>query len=124
MEVQVMTFESTESFQFDLTDEQRQLCDWVARQVGTGVRRICYEDARAALDVPDERLTHLLRDMRERLDSIHEMVQFPILNAREPYFEVPLDAGHIWDRYRRAEQEMARGQDARATARPQVAVSH
>jgi hypothetical protein len=45
----------------------------------------------------------MLRDMRERVDRIHEMVQSPIVNTAYPYFEIHVDADHIWDRYIEAE---------------------
>ncbi len=103
-------------FQFDLTEEQRRLCDWVAQQVrpggdsptcfnasGVPVRQIRYQDATAALDIHAEQLTRMLRMMRERLDEIHTMVEAPILNTQTPYFEVPAHAPFIWEHYRRAE---------------------
>ncbi len=96
-----------DQFRFNLTDEQRRLCDWVARQARTGGRRIRYDEAKAALDVHDEQLTRMLRDVRERLDEIHEMVEAPIVNTRSPYFEVPTQARSIWDSYCRAETETA-----------------
>ncbi len=111
-----------DQFQFDLTDEQRRLCDWVAQQARTGVRRICYDDAKTALDIHDEQLTHMLRRMRERLDEIHEMVEAPIVHTRTPYFDVPVHATYIWEDYCRAEQETARSQLQPCTA-PQVAAS-
>jgi hypothetical protein len=95
-----------DQFQFDLTEEQQRLCDWVAQQARTGVRQIRYQEATAALDLHDEQLTRMLRGMRERLDEIHAMVEAPIVNTRTPYFEVPVHARHIWDNYRRAEQEV------------------
>ena len=105
-----MTFGSTDQFQLDLTDEQRRLCDWVAQQASTGILRIRYEDARAALDVPEEQLTRILRKMRERRDGIHEIVESPILNTPTPYFDVPLQARDIWDGYCRAEERVAPAQ--------------
>jgi len=104
---------STDQFRFDLTEEQKRLCDWVARQARTGVRRIRYDDARAALDLHNEQLTRMLRGMRERLDEIHEMVEAPIVHSRTPYFDVPGRARYIWDSYCQAEQETSR-QEARA----------
>jgi hypothetical protein len=98
--------QSANEFRFDLTDEQKRLCDWVAQQARTGIRHIRYEEATAALDLHQEQLTRMLRDMRERLDEIHEMVEAPIVNTQRPYFEVPVQARHIWDSYRRAEQEL------------------
>jgi hypothetical protein len=96
----------TSQFRFDLTEEQRRLCDWVAQQARTGSRHIRYREATAALDIHDEQLTRMLRDMRERLDEIHEMVEAPIVNTQTPYFEVPVQARHIWENYQRAEQEV------------------
>jgi hypothetical protein len=95
-------------FRFDLTDEQRRLCDWVAQQARTGGRRIRYDEARAALDMHDEQLTRMLRDVRERLDEIHEMVEAPMVNTQAPYFEIPTEARSIWDSYCRAESETPR----------------
>ena len=97
---------STSQFQFDLTDEQKRLCDWVAQQARTGIRQIHYKEATAALDLPEEQLTRMLRSMRERLDEIHAMVEAPIVNTQTPYFEVPVHARYIWDDYRRAEREV------------------
>jgi hypothetical protein len=100
-----------DQFRFDLTEEQKRLCDWVAQQARTGVRQIRYKEATAALDLHEEQLTHMLRGMRERLDEIHEMVEAPIVNTQTPYFEVPVHARHIWDSYRRAEQEVESGRE-------------
>jgi len=97
---------SANQFRFDLTEEQKRLCAWVAQQARTGVRHIRYEEATAALDLHNEQLTGMLRQMRERLDEIHEMVEAPIVNTQTPYFEVPVQARHIWENYRRAEQEL------------------
>jgi hypothetical protein len=91
--------------EFDLTEEQKRLCDWVARQASTGVLRIRYEDVKAALDVHEEQLTRILRDMRERVDGIQGMVEFPVVNTRTPYFDVPLQARDIWEEYCRARQD-------------------
>jgi len=112
-----------DQFRFDLTDEQRRLCDWVAQQAGTGIRRIRYDDAKAALDVHDEQLTRMLRRMRERLDEIHEMVEAPIVHTRTPYFDVPVHARYIWEDYCRAEQETT-GAPLQPCAAPQVVASH
>jgi len=103
--MQAMKCDVMDQFRFDLTEEQRRLCDWIARQSKTGSRRICYDEAKAALDVHDEQLTRMLRDVRERLDEIHEMVEAPVVNTWSPYFEVPGYARYIWDSYCRAEQE-------------------
>jgi hypothetical protein len=105
VEMQAMKRSVMDQFRFDLTEEQRRLCDWIARQARTGSRRIRYDEARAALDVHDEQLTRMLRDVRERLDEIHEMVEAPIVNTWSPYFEVPGQARYIWASYCRAEQE-------------------
>lgn len=101
-----MQCNSMDEFRFDLTEEQKRLCDWVAQQARTGARQIRYQEATTALDLPEEQLTHMLRNMRERLDEIHEMVEAPIVNTQTPYFEVPVHARHIWENYRRAEQEV------------------
>jgi hypothetical protein len=102
-----MTYSATEHAETDLTEEQQRLCDWVARQASTGVLRIRYEDASAALDVQGEQLTRLLREMRQRVDGIHEMVEFPIVNTPAPYFDVPLQARDIWDSYCRSRRGAA-----------------
>ncbi len=109
----------TSPFQFDLTEEQRRLCDWVAQQArpgadsptrlnasGVPVRQIRYQEATAALDIHEEQLTRMLRTMRERRDEIHAMVEAPILNTQTPYFEVPAHAPYIWENYRRAERSV------------------
>ena len=109
----------TSPFQFDLTEEQKRLCDWVAQQArpgaeaptrlnasGVPVRQIRYQDATAALAIHEEQLTRMLRVIRERLDEIHEMVEAPIVNTQTPYFEVPVRARLIWDSYRRAESSL------------------
>jgi len=113
------SLQSTNQFRFDLTDEQRRLCDWVAQQARTGLgsptrlssfgvplRQIRYQEATAALDLHEEQLTRMLRGIRERLDEIHAIVEAPIVNTRTPYFEVPVYAPRIWDNYRQAEQEV------------------
>jgi len=100
-----MCSSAAEQFRFDLTEEQKRLCGWVAQQARTGVRRIRYDDARAALELHDEQLTRMLRVMRERIDEIHEMVEAPIVHTRVPYFDVPVHARYIWDHYCEAEQE-------------------
>jgi len=91
-------------FRFDLTEEQRRLCEWVARQARIGTRQIRYQEATAALAIHGEQLTRMLKGMRERLDEIHRMVEAPVVHTWTPYFEVPAQARHIWDNYRRAEQ--------------------
>jgi hypothetical protein len=95
-----------DQFRFDLTEEQKRLCDWVAQQARAGARQIRYQEATTALDLPEEQLTRMLRSMRERLDEIHEMVEAPVVNTQTPYFGVPVHARHIWESYRRAEQQV------------------
>jgi len=110
----------TECFACDLTREQQRLCQWVADRARTGVTRIYYQDVAANLGIRDEmELTVILRNMRERLDGIHEMVQWPVVHTVAPYFDIHQDADHIWDSYRRAERttpQLAefRSQDATA----------
>jgi hypothetical protein len=114
-----MQYDSSDQFRFDLTEEQKRLCDWVARQArtetdshthlnafGVPVRQIRYQEATAALDLHEEQLTRMLRGMRERQDEIHAMVEAPVVHTQTPYFEVPTQAQYIWDNYRRAEQEV------------------
>jgi hypothetical protein len=108
--------QGTNQFRFDLTEEERRLCDWVAQQARTGVRQIRYQEAMAALEIREEQLTRMLRMMRERLDEIHEMVEAPIVNTWAPYFEVPVHARYIWDNYRLAEKEVR--SEARVENRP------
>ena len=103
---------STSEFQFDLTEEERRLCDWIAQQARIGVQQIRYQEAMAALQIREEQLTRMLRMMRERQDEIHAMVEAPVVNTWRPYFEVPVHARHIWDNYRRAEQEVTREAEA------------
>ena len=101
-----MRYGSMDAFRFDVSSEQRQVCTWVAEQASMGITRITYDDLKAALDIGDDReITRVLREIRERLDDVHEMVQFPIVNTVRPYFEVHPNADYIWDDYRRAEHE-------------------
>jgi hypothetical protein len=94
-----------ETFECDLTDEQKQLCEWIAEQAEAGKTRITYAEVLVELDIEDAKaLTCLLRSMRERVDRIHEMIQSPIVNTKTPYFEIHADADHIWDRYLRTQQ--------------------
>lgn len=93
-------------FTFDLTDDQRHLCTWVAEQARIGVNRVWYADVKTALGIEDDRdLTCMLRQVRERLDGIHKMVHSPIVNTNTPYFDLHRDADCIWDDYCRAEME-------------------
>jgi len=106
METMTMRYGSIGAFTFDLTREQRQVCTWVAKQAGVGITRITYDDLRAALKIWDDgEITRILREIRERLDKVHEMVQFPIVNTARPYFEIHPNADYIWDDYCRAEHE-------------------
>ena len=99
---------SLSTFTFDLTWDQRQLCAWVAEQASSGIRRVQYDDAKAVLGIAsDWDITCLLKEIRERIDDVHEMVQFPIVNTSRPYFDIHGNAGYIWDDYCRAEQEIA-----------------
>lgn len=94
------------TFTFDLTDDQRQLCAWVAEQASIGVHRIWYVDLKAAMGIKHDRdITRLLRQIRERLDTIHTMVHSPIVNTNHPYFDLHRDADWIWSDYCRAERE-------------------
>ncbi len=101
-----MVIEWIDTFELDLTEEEHRLCEWIAGQARLGVRRVRYEDAQAALGILDEtELTYLLRGLRERMDPIHAMIQSPIVNTATPYFDIHINAGSIWGRYCRAEQE-------------------
>jgi len=96
-----------EMFECDLTDEQKQLCEWIGEQARAGVRRIHYKQAQAALNIEHEKdLTCTLRNLRERLDQIHTMVQSPIVHTNAPYFDIHPVADHIWDRYLHAEEQV------------------
>lgn len=96
-----------ETFECDLTDEQRQLCEWIAEQAQAGVKRVYYEDVQTALRIVSEKdLTCMLRTLRERVDRVHEMVQSPIVHTAAPYFDIHPDAYGIWDRYLRAEERI------------------
>lgn len=95
----------TETFECDLPDEQKRLCEWIAERAEAGKARISYMEAMAALDIESEKdLTCMLRNLRERVDRIHEMVHSPIVHTRSPYFDIHPDADHIWDRYLQAEE--------------------
>jgi hypothetical protein len=104
-----MRHSSIRRFAFDLTHGERQLCTWVAQQASTGIERIHYEDVRAALGVvSDEEITDVLREIRERVDDVHEMVQSPIVNTASPYFDIHANADYIWADYCQAEQTVVR----------------
>jgi len=103
-----MVIEWIDTFELDLTEEEYRLCEWIAGQARLGVRRARYEEAQATLGILDEaELTYLLRGLRERMDAIHAMIQSPIVNTAAPYFDIHINAGSIWDRYCRTEQEAA-----------------
>lgn len=95
------------TFTFNLTDDQRQLCSWVADHARAGVDRIWYADVKTALNIADdEDVTRLLREIRERRDTICGMVHSPLVNTNDPYFDLHRDADCIWDDYCRAEREL------------------
>ena len=94
-----------ETFECDLTDEQKRLCEWIAEQARAGRTQATYAQVQADLDIDDAKtLTCMLRNMRERLDRIHDMIQSPIVNTMAPYFEIHADADRIWARYLAAEE--------------------
>ncbi len=102
-----MRCSSISTFTFDLSDEQRQLCVWVAEQARDGVSRARYLDVKMTMDVGDDTdITRILREIRERRDSIYAMVDSPIVNTANPYFDLHADADHIWDDYCHAEAEL------------------
>ncbi len=95
-----------ETFECDLTDEQKQLCGWIAEQARAGVKRVNYKEAQAVLNIEHEKdLTCMLRNLRERLDQIHAIIQSPIVHTNTPYFEIHPIADHIWNRYLQAEEQ-------------------
>jgi len=95
-----------DTFDLDLTDDEKRLCAWIAEQAHAGVRRVRYDEVQAVLGMCGaEDLTRALRCLRERVDDVHDMVQSPIVNTAMPYFEIRPAAGYIWDRYCRAEAE-------------------
>jgi hypothetical protein len=97
-----------ETFECDLTDEQKQLCEWVAQRARAGAKRIHYKEAQAALNIEQEKdLTCMLRTLRERLDQIHTIVQSPIVHTNAPYFDIHPIADHIWGRYLHAEEQIS-----------------
>ncbi len=102
-----MRFGWVGTFDCDLTDEQKQLCEWVAERARAGVQRIYYKEAQASLDIEHEKdLTCMLRNLRERLDQVHEMIQSPIVHTNKPHFDIHPDANHIWGRYLHAEEQV------------------
>ncbi|MBN2132308.1 MAG: hypothetical protein JW741_22600 [Sedimentisphaerales bacterium] len=101
-----MVIEWIDTFELDLTEDEHRLCEWIAGQARLGVRRAPYASVQMALGILDKaELTYLLRGLRERVDAIHAMIQSPIVNTAAPYFDIHINAGSIWDRYGRAEQE-------------------
>lgn len=104
-----MLYGTITEFALDLTGQQKQLCAWVAEQASAGVRRIYYADARTALDIADDlQITRILGQLRERLDDVHKMIEFPIVHTSAPYFDVHRNADYIWDDYCHAEREHRR----------------
>ena len=104
-----MRYGSIGAFTCDVTNEQRQVCTWVAGQASMGITRVGYANLKADLDIHDDReITRVLREIRERLDEVHEMVHFPIVNTTRPYFDIHPNADYIWDDYCRAEHEIER----------------
>ena len=96
-----------ETYECDLTDEQKQLCEWIADRAQAGVKRVFYEEAQAALRIASEKdLTCMLRNMRERVDRVHEMTHSPIVHTAAPYFDIHPEAYHIWGGYLRAEERI------------------
>ena len=96
-----------ETFECDLTDDQKRLCEWIAEQAQAGKTQILYADALAELPIETEdELTCMLRTLRERVDRIHELVHSPIVNTRAPYFEIHSEADCIWQRYLEAEEPL------------------
>lgn len=94
------------AFELNLTEDERQLCGWVAEQARIGIDRVEYAEVKAVMGTDDDRdITELLRQMRERRDDIHKMVHSPIVHTIMPYFDVHRDADCIWDDYCRAEME-------------------
>ena len=94
------------AFEYNLTDEERQLCGWVAEQARFGADRIRYAEIKAIMGIDDDQdITELLRRMRERCDDIHKIVHSPITHTNAPYFTFHRDADCIWDDYCRAEME-------------------
>jgi hypothetical protein len=90
----------TDRFACDLTDEQKRLCQLVAQQARAGVTRIYYQDVQATLGIQSPTdLTGILASVRERLDDIHAMVQWPMVHTNTPYFDIHQEANHIWDSY-------------------------
>jgi hypothetical protein len=101
-----MVTEWIDTFEANLTNNERRLCDWIARQARLGVRRARYEEIQAALGILDPtELTLLLRGLRERVDNIHDMIESPIVNTAAPYFDIHLSAACIWESYLDAEAE-------------------
>jgi hypothetical protein len=82
-----------------LSEDEEQLCQWIADRARTGTGRVHYTDAQAALGMRAIELTDALRRMRERVDGIHAMVQSPILHTTAPYFDISAHAAYIWDDY-------------------------
>ena len=102
----MMLYDAITEFTPDLTSQEKQVCAWVAEQASGGARRIYYAQAMEMLGATDDRqITRVLKRLRERLDDVHKMIQFPIVNTTSPYFDIHPNADYIWDGYCRAERE-------------------
>ena len=105
-EMATMLYGKDMEFTPDLTSREKQLCAWVAERASAGVKRIFYREAMVALGIPDDReITQILSQLRERVDDVHSMIEFPIVNTTAPYFDIHRNADYIWDGYCRAERE-------------------
>jgi len=101
-----MLYGTIAEFTPDLTSREKQLCAWVAEQASAGAKRIFYREAMVALGIADDReMTQVLGRLRERVDDVHKMIEFPIVNTTAPYFDIHRNADYIWDDYCRAERE-------------------
>ena len=94
-----MTLGPIPTTQTALSEDEQQLCRWIADQARTGTGRVHYTDAQTALGMRAIELTDALRRMRERVDAIGAMVQSPIVHTTAPYFEISAHAAYIWDDY-------------------------
>lgn len=101
-----MLYGTIAKFTPDLTSREKQLCAWVAEQASAGVERIFYRKAMVAMGIADDReMTQVLGQLRQRVDDVHKMIEFPIVNTTAPYFDIHRNADYIWDGYCRAERE-------------------
>jgi hypothetical protein len=109
-----MTCGPIETPQASLSNDEKELCRWIAEQSRTGTGRIRYTDAQTALGMRAIELTETLRRMRERLDAIGTMVKSPIVHTTAPYFDISTRAACIWDDYCRRLAKPAGSQEALA----------